>query len=651
MNIEFHHPAWRRNLKFQFLMSFILLSLTGSELAHSYPLSITQLHEIKATAKEIEARCPQDSCYLVTVGRSPTPFNAYFQLTGSMNVKSLPLSNFRYEVHDHQDLPPVLKAKLFRHFDRFLPTASELGERRILFLDFGVSGCSFLSFQKFIRHYRKSRGIRAEFQGILLRSPSKKQDETTPGIEELPIYGELAVALERSTYETVSLYPRFDVKRDNSKELQENPSYTQLLREMASALEVDALLEEQNSQEIESPVEKTAAENCLRRQEQTKLAEKTSLADYGYPAEHMSCLVDSFDSLETQNEVKSLVTTLSLSHRKKLVVSYIEYFYDHIEDFTDANREKLFNSYTKITHQVLPEVGIHQYFFDFGNHLANAPTLEGLKVVLNHFKNKEKDSEKYKNKLNNVAFTFLAEFTERLNELAAQNFVGDRQFLVLAAGTVGGHYIPVLLKKTETDTTFIITDSGPWLLPDHKTGKTTTNRYVAAIQRVIGLSNLKNVNLFAFLYGRQADGVSCSITSFRDILEAQKIDLFDYIKNVDPSRIEKINGTNLSIVAYYPPHFMKVAQRLAYIDDYEKQNPDARTTIVAVKTVLKNGESVIEKKTLRQVIEAHTLSVLVNNRVEKRNFYLRKKGFKYFRLIIRSVVEKIDENASPTVRY
>ena len=382
-------------------------------------------------------------------------------------------------------------------------------------------------------------------------------------------------------------------------------------------------------------------------------SDSTANSDHNsYAAAFMACLVDLHQSEKTRSEIDIQTASLDLNYKKTMILSYLNYFYMNIEIIPDKSREKLFYHYLKTLDKIFPEVSIFKYFFDYGTYVANAPDLGGQEVLIDFFNKKRSlrnsgiNLNKYNNRLNNVIVSEYKQFTSHLNALEKSDSIGETKFLILYKGSIGGHYVPVFIKRDQSTTKIIITDSGPWTLKDSKTGQYVVNRYVSGLQRAIAQSSLRNVKLFAFSYGRQSDGVSCSMTALRDILESCKVNLFDYLESLRPNQIMPGNHPNTFVIDYYPPNFMKVAQRLSYIDDFEKINPHWKTLTVASKTVApKPGNEVgaysaVEEKTLREVIQSHTLQIDTDSGIQKRNFYLRKRAFKYFAIIIRSVIGK-----------
>jgi hypothetical protein len=356
-------------------------------------------------------------------------------------------------------------------------------------------------------------------------------------------------------------------------------------------------------------------------------------------SELMNHFVESYQFDSDQNELRNEISQIDPNHRRLMALSYYSHFYKNLHYYPENVREGQFYRYLKVLDLMFPDAQIFNYFFDFGKQIANAPNLEGMKILIEYFNTKKKGTNQYENTLNDIVALPLQQLTSRLNELKNSDFLGEKRFLVLNQGTVGGHYVPVFLKRSPSETQIIVTDSGPWSLIDKKTGEQVLNKYVLRIQDAINRSELKNTQLYTFAYGRQADGVSCSITSLRDILESNKFSLFQYIQTLEPSQIDQWGNTDLHIIHSYPPEFMKVAQRLSYIDPFESKHPEWKNKKISMKPHLRNGNKEIEYRTLRQVMDTHTVDVLTDRGFEKRNFYLRRRAFKYFGVILNNILQ------------
>jgi hypothetical protein len=158
LTILFKAPLlWGGNLSF------------GSFSTPSSPLDNPDLlREIVSLAQKVQILCPPEDCYYLGVGRSPTPIVAYFQTINPLLSSTLPLSSFRFQhpypstLQAQKDQELRLKEgvleRIYEHFDRFLPQEEQLDQKRILLMDYTVTGMSLSSTLYYVRKYYEERG-------------------------------------------------------------------------------------------------------------------------------------------------------------------------------------------------------------------------------------------------------------------------------------------------------------------------------------------------------------------------------------------------------------------------------------------------------------------------------------------------------------
>jgi len=100
---------------------------------------------------------PPNEYYYLSIGRSATTVMEVLKALVPDNVGNLPLSLFYYrpQVHEGYSLPlsPEIERNLFDHFRRFLPTAAQLGHRKILVIDWVKGGGSMVATEEYLNKY------------------------------------------------------------------------------------------------------------------------------------------------------------------------------------------------------------------------------------------------------------------------------------------------------------------------------------------------------------------------------------------------------------------------------------------------------------------------------------------------------------------
>ncbi|MDE3055896.1 MAG: hypothetical protein KGI80_04295 [Verrucomicrobiota bacterium] len=317
-----------------------------------------------------------------------------------------------------------------------------------------------------------------------------------------------------------------------------------------------------------------------------------------------------------------IIPKLSASEKTNSAINILDENYSSTDNFSYNERELKFYSILRMINAFIPEIFLFNYFFNFCElgEVYNSPDIGAMRTILKYYGEKDK----YKNKIDNIEFVELTDLSKRLIDLEAVQFRGDKKFVILLRGLVGGHYSTIFLRKTENDSRILFSDSGGIAAPMH---------WIDQVKNEVIKADLKNVIMEVFAPTRQSDDTSCSISALRDILESSQIDLFHYIDNLPKDQMKFENG--IKIISYYPPSFMKIKQSVTYLNDYEKCT-NTNLAIVASKKILLNGQEKIQEKTLRQVVQDHTI-IAEGHRI---NFYLRKKAFKCFIIAIKLLLKE-----------
>lgn len=148
-----------------------LLSMGMSTQAYSEPVvSREEFLQIQKLSKKVLSLFPRDKYLILGIGRSPTPLQAYFDVTEPGYFSTLPLSNFNhYHPGNEEHADPSLweltvadKQKLFRHFDKFIPSEKSLAGRTLVTIDYSNQGSSVISSNQYISKYLEENGRRKQ---------------------------------------------------------------------------------------------------------------------------------------------------------------------------------------------------------------------------------------------------------------------------------------------------------------------------------------------------------------------------------------------------------------------------------------------------------------------------------------------------------
>lgn len=134
-------------------------------------LSETSFKEIAYYSEKIREICPQDDCVVIGVGRSPTPFVSFLQITedSKRSAFSLPLSQFRLS---KQGISQEQRVKLYQYFDSFLPELSP-NISTVALVDFTNSGESLLSAHSALEDYFDHKNVKLNIKSIALTLEEK----------------------------------------------------------------------------------------------------------------------------------------------------------------------------------------------------------------------------------------------------------------------------------------------------------------------------------------------------------------------------------------------------------------------------------------------------------------------------------------------
>lgn len=332
----------------------------------------------------------------------------------------------------------------------------------------------------------------------------------------------------------------------------------------------------------------------------------------------MGRLIHLYESNSKELELE--ISKIAPEERKAMTLSYSTYFYKTITPMNEK-LETTFHSFIRILDKLFPELRFFNYFYvsEKTNNI-NILDLDGARVLINYFNS----HKQYRHRLDRTYSINIIHLLEELNALETNNVTGEVTFLV--QHIVWGHFTPVFIRRSDNQTRIVLTDAGAW---DSIMG------WVPKIKNIINESTLKNVQIFSFAPWRQTDAYSCPIISIRDTLENTRFNLFDFVE-ANQSKFQPAphnnEQNNLFLIHGIPPAFMKVTQSGTALTNYEKLYPEYRDVIVNEKN-----------QTLKALTDAYTTPGIIRNRLEQPEvkdvkFYTRKKAFKYFDIIIQSLL-------------
>jgi hypothetical protein len=319
-------------------------------------------------------------------------------------------------------------------------------------------------------------------------------------------------------------------------------------------------------------------------------------------------------------EWKELFAKFQGPDLKGQLLAHINDFYKNIKTYEDQQRELKFACFLDVADALLPNAHVYKWFFDTrsSEQVRNIPKFEAIKSLIHYF-NKEKASNKYTDKLSDIDFCEVDQLTAHLNALNQENFQGEKRIIVFHPSDDAGHYSTIFLKRVKHQVLAVIVEAGLF--------KNIYHCWISKIQAAINKSSIKDVKMYSFDPFRQTDQFSCPIVACRDILENTKQDIIEHVQAMEKIPGQFRNHEGIVVISQYPANFMKVKQSVSYLKDYEKENKASKQKIVSTKACV-NG--VLEHKTLKEVVDKHTLTS--NGR--KMNFYLRKRAFKYFTIMV-----------------
>ena len=214
------------------LFGILSLLIWSGPSALACELNLGLYCEIVKVSKEIKKICNPDDCILIGIGRSPTPLIAHLQNKYHDYAWSMPLSNFRYS--DKEPIKEKDYEKLFSHFSHFLPNLRAVHKRRIMLLDYTLSGLSLESTKLYVTKFYKQLGKNAispapSIQSLALAAEGFNSPNRRSRVDQVIVVStdsQLEKGFMKQEFDSCAPYGKFDITVDPLPWVHiENPSY------------------------------------------------------------------------------------------------------------------------------------------------------------------------------------------------------------------------------------------------------------------------------------------------------------------------------------------------------------------------------------------------------------------------------------------
>lgn len=159
----------------------------------------------------IKEHCPPSECIYVGIGRSPTPVLAILESSASNHVTHLPLTYGREFKDSGRGLTALERERLFQHFDHFMPHKDILNNKKILLIDFTLSGDGLELSSQHIKEWAKSRSGKFNVSQFAIDLIG---DDDTPSRKYISLsddYKDIADKFVLKKYSEYSKYGQFQV--------------------------------------------------------------------------------------------------------------------------------------------------------------------------------------------------------------------------------------------------------------------------------------------------------------------------------------------------------------------------------------------------------------------------------------------------------
>lgn len=230
--------------------SFLSSALEACALVVSISKCITsrisnlEFYQIQKITLQITNQFPSEEYVYVGLGQSPTPILAYLKASGIEDAVNLPLSDFRsYPGSANMPFPYLTlfhswEDKLFNHFNRFLPSKTELRGKKVLIIDYAQTGESLGAAKSYLSNYYESLGLNDLVTAVAITGHSNKlvPDLADEFIITLNLLSAVKLSMRFESYERFSEFGEFNLVEHSSLSLKQNPLYLELIDSFRSRI-------------------------------------------------------------------------------------------------------------------------------------------------------------------------------------------------------------------------------------------------------------------------------------------------------------------------------------------------------------------------------------------------------------------------------
>lgn len=384
----------------------------------------------------------------------------------------------------------------------------------------------------------------------------------------------------------------------------------------------------------------------FNQQERSSALKLAGLIDHQMPSVSMAELIALRKSNASAFDEK--VKALSFSDKKLLIFKFLVDFQVELKP-NDSGFNLSFADFLKTIQAFLPGFRVYDYFryLDLDPQLS----LKGINFILK------------KNILNGVIYSRIHErvpahaiFLEDLHaELEEWRKNPQEQSWVISHYIY--HFSALFVDGSPSDPHFVVSDSSGW-----------PGRYYGAKEVVTELqrSGFKNISIFT--PNRQSAPNICFVFALSDIYENEKNSIFSWLNHQRGSNLE-IPGirfeSELELIDFYPESWMKLSQSLAVISNHQPfwsqcQQPlthlkaaDLPFDLLQVTSGLGGSQQPLKQYCSEQGSSGGVPSWLleslepmeIRGQIKQVNFSGVRISFKYFELLLRTLLEPLTEDA------
>lgn len=216
-------------------MSFLalILYLLLANLSYAYELTSSEYKALKRMTEEIKSYCPPSDCIYIGVGRSPTPLIAILESDNENKTIHLPLTYGREFKDEGRDITPNERKRLFKHFETFIPIDSDFKKKRILLIDFTLTGEGLNSANEHLNEWINSKKLNFNLSQFAIDLIGDDDTPTRKYISLSDDFSEISEQFVLKKYSQYSRYEQFNVSLSDLEDQRyippnKNPAYHDL---------------------------------------------------------------------------------------------------------------------------------------------------------------------------------------------------------------------------------------------------------------------------------------------------------------------------------------------------------------------------------------------------------------------------------------